>query len=221
LVGLIIILYFTIIYQAFKTGPTITSELLTFSPKDIPNVVQNSPDDGFPTSIGETQLFDTYDANGKGSVQNVVGGNLPNNTSQNLKGILYDRGNGCQSVKFNSEDPPPPVGVIQSISIPDVLSPYKIGLITSDTNCLLATKINNSMTDGDTAIIFILQSNVVNEVSNLNPNDYEITIFTINKPSGKSLLEELQSLYKSQQTTPTTDTTVLTVTLSPYRQKDR
>jgi hypothetical protein len=225
IIALISILYFATTHQVLKptgAGPTITSELLTFNPKNVPDTVQKSPDDGFPTSVGGTQVYDTYDANGKGSVQHKVEGPLANNTSQNLRGILYDRGDGCQSINFNSNEPPP-LGITPSIPVPAVLSPYKIGIITSDTNpanpdCNLATKISNSIADNDTAIIFTLQSNM-DEVLNLKQNDYEITIFTINKPAGKVLLDELNFLhnrYLSNQGDSTV--TVLTVTLSPYRQ---
>ncbi|CAB4391739.1 unnamed protein product [Rhizophagus irregularis] len=187
IIALISILYFATTHQVLKptgAGPTITSELLTFNPKKVPDTIQKPPDDGFLSSIGGTQLYDTYDANGKGNVQQKVEGTLTNNTSQNLRGILYDRGDGCQSIKFGSAEPSPP-GTIPSIPVPNALSPYKIGLITSDAspanpNCNLATKINNSIADNDTALILTYQSNM-DEVLKLKQNDYEITIFTINK----------------------------------------
>lgn len=225
IIALISILYFATTHQVLKptgAGPTITSELLTFNPKNVPNTVQKSPDDGFPASVGGTQLYDTYDANGKGNVQQKVEGTLTNNTSQNLKGILYDRGDGCQSIKFGSDEPPP-LGIIPSIPIPDMLSPYKIGLIASDTspanpNCSLAMKIINSIADNDTALILTFQNNM-DEVLKLKQNDYEITIFTVNKLAGKSLSDELNILHSRYLLNKDESTrTVLTITLSPYRQ---
>jgi len=222
IIALISILYFATTHQVLKptgAGPTITSELLTFNPKNVPDTIQKSPDDGFPTSIGGTQLYDTYDANGKGDVQQKVEGTLTNNTSQNIRGILYDRGDGCQSINSNE---PPPSGIIPSIPVPTVLSPYKIGLITSETspanpNCSLEIKIKNSIADNDTALIFTLQS-YNDEVLNLKQNDYEITIFTINKFAGESLSDELVTLHSKYLSNKGDTTTVLTVTLSPYRQ---
>ncbi|CAB4391736.1 unnamed protein product [Rhizophagus irregularis] len=225
IIALISILYFATTHQVLKptgAGPTITSELLTFNPKKVPDTIQKPPDDGFLSSIGGTQLYDTYDANGKGNVQQKVEGTLTNNTSQNLRGILYDRGDGCQSIKFGSAEPSPP-GTIPSIPVPNALSPYKIGLITSDAspanpNCNLATKINNSIADNDTALILTYQSNM-DEVLKLKQNDYEITIFTINKSAGKSLSDELDLIHsKYLSNKDETTRTVLTVTLSPYRQ---
>ncbi|CAI2181089.1 17446_t:CDS:1 [Funneliformis geosporum] len=218
LVALISVLYFATTHQAIRptdSGPTITSEYLTIVPNKHPN---RSSDDGFPISEGQTEPFATFEAYGKGDVQQIAEGSLHNNTNKGIRGVLYDRGDGCQSIKFNADDSPT-IGVVPSIPLPKVFTPYKISLISSDvTNCPLDQKIKLSDYDGDRAIIFHVESNLDEEnLSALNSKGYTIPIFTINKSSGDNFISELKRLYQAK---PKDDSLykVIIVILKPYHQ---
>ncbi|CAG8610868.1 1965_t:CDS:2 [Funneliformis mosseae] len=219
LVALISVLYFATTHQAIRptgSGPTIISEYLTVAPDKPPT---RSLEDGFPISEGSTEQFGSFEASGKGDVQQVVEGILHNNTNQGIRGVLYDRGDGCQSIKFNTADSPP-TGIVPSIPLPNVFTPYKISLISSDvSNCTLDQKITMSKSDGDKAIIVRVESNSDEELLlALNSKGYDIPIFTINKSSGDSFKTELERLYQAKPNDSSSLYKVLIVTLKPYRQ---
>ncbi|CAG8528446.1 16776_t:CDS:2 [Funneliformis caledonium] len=216
LVALISVLYFATTHQAIRptgSGPTIISEYLTVAPDKPPT---RSLEDGFPISEGSTEPFGSFEASGKGDVQQVVEGKLHNNTNQGIRGVLYDRGDGCQSIKFNTADSPP-TGIVPSIPLPNVFTPYKISLISSDvSNCMFDQKITMSKSDGDKAIIVLVESNSDEEY--LLALNSDIPIFTINKSSGESFKTELERLYQAKPNDSSSLYKVLIVTLKPYRQ---
>ncbi|CAG8507972.1 10751_t:CDS:1, partial [Acaulospora morrowiae] len=112
-------------------------------------------------------------------------------------GLLYDRGDGCSSIKYNYTDyaignTSNLEGIIPQVPLPAYYRKYKIGLISADTtNCTIAEKITKSISDDDIGIIMWTSS----DRDLPDSSQTLVPVFSINSTSSNQLKSELQEIY--------------------------
>ncbi|KAF0546062.1 zinc finger domain-containing ubiquitin ligase [Gigaspora margarita] len=183
LVALISVLYFATTHQVMKTSGANAS--ISVSYMSIDNSTTNA-------QISSDSGNDDIPPFDKGLV-NQIG----DYKSGNNKGLLYDRGDGCNSNLNKSKQGFIPSGI------------RTIGLVSLN-NCTIDEKINNSIKDADTGLIIYLTSSDTNKYDNIT--NINLLVFTV-VDSDHKLLNELRNLSNINRDKSNNLTEALRVTL--------
>ncbi|CAJ0878284.1 8737_t:CDS:2 [Entrophospora sp. SA101] len=198
LVGLVTVLYFATTQQVLKpsgVGPLIV----------IDNFYQIDRNKNIG-SESTTENQQTFDSNKVAHLNSDY-----YTLKDNVQGILYDRGDGCNT--YNPYKPEQkPANAISPVLPPNVFPNKFIGLVTSDTtNCSIDDKINKAIEDGVSGVIIIMYD--------LDVNNARIPVFSIDSQDSPKITQSLEEIYNnfSKGINDNLPYRVLRASLRPYQ----